>query len=140
MALPGIVEKLMTDGPVKPSVWLLVCDIIWLVIFSLFGCINILVDDFNIVEIGGYVASILLTTVISNYHFEIPSNQLFVYLPALVDLGIFIAAVGIAIARMPEDQRRKLVEGLKGFRDSIANLLPAALLPTGAGGVPGNMV
>jgi hypothetical protein len=76
---------------------------------------------------------------ISIYHFEIPSHQLFVYLPALVDLGIFIAAVGIAIADMPDDRRQKLVEGLKGFRDLVANILPAALLPTGAGGVAANM-
>jgi len=138
MALPGIAKKLMAEGPVEPSVWLLVWDSIWLVIFLLFAYIN--VEDLNIVEIGGYVASIFLTTVIFSYHFEIPNNQLFVYLPVLVDLGIFIAAVGIAIARMPEDQRGKLVDGLKGFRDSVANLLPAALLPTGAGRVPGNMV
>jgi hypothetical protein len=72
---------------------------------------------------------------ISSWYFEIADKQLFVYLPVLVDAGIFFGAVGITVAKMPEDQRRKLIEGLKSFKDSITNLSLAAIF---GGGIPGN--
>jgi hypothetical protein len=57
-------------------------------------------------------------------------------MPALVDLGIFLAAIGITILHKKPEERAELMEGLRSLRELVANISLAGLC--GGGQAAGN--
>ncbi|KAH8755973.1 hypothetical protein F5882DRAFT_47829 [Hyaloscypha sp. PMI_1271] len=133
LGLSGVVVKLSTTGPVQLSNGLLICDIFWFILLLGFGCINTVVEDYDILEIGGYVLGIILTTSFAQWKYNIRVDQLFVYVPALVDLGIFLAAIGITIVHKTPEEQAELMEGLRTVMEFITNFSLARLCGGGSG-------
>jgi hypothetical protein len=85
-------------------------------------------------EIGGYAFGGIFTPYFFRWKFDIADKQMFVYVPILVDLGIFLAAIGLTIVHKSPQERTELMEGLRSFKELVTNLSLAALCGGGSAG------